>query len=300
MIGRALGAVGAVVLLAGGAGWVLTEPEPLPASAVQGPPGDPARGELVFAAAGCASCHVAPDTEAGDAPVLAGGRAFVSSFGTFHAPNISPSPQGVGDWSDAEIMDAVMRGVSPSGAHYYPALPYAAYDKADPGDMRDLVAYMRALPPSEVESLPHEVPFPFSIRRGVGLWKQLNLSEDWTVAGDLPPDAARGRYLAEALGHCGECHTPRGPLGGLDHGQWLGGAPNPSGDGRIPNITPAGLDWSEEEIAYYLGTGFTPEFDTAGGEMAIVVSELAKLPEEDRAAIAAYLKAVPSVEPAAE
>ncbi|WP_341213222.1 cytochrome c [uncultured Limimaricola sp.] len=300
MIRRAFGAVTAVVLLAGGAGWVLTAPQPLPASAIDGPPGDPEKGALVFAAAGCASCHIAPDTEAGDAPVLSGGRAFVSPFGTFHAPNISPSPQGVGDWSDAEIMDAVMRGVSPSGAHYYPALPYAAYDKADPRDIRDLVAYLRGLPRSGVESLPHEVSFPFSIRRGVGLWKRLYVDEGWTVAGDLPDDAARGRYLAEALGHCGECHTPRGPLGGLDHDQWLGGAPNPSGDGRIPNITPGGLDWSESEIAYYLGTGFTPEFDTAGGEMAIVVSELAKLPEEDRAAIAAYLKAVPPIAPAAE
>ena len=206
----------------------------------------------------------------------------------------------MGDWSDAEIMDAVMRGVSPSGAHYYPALPYAAYAMADPQDMRDLVAHLRTLPPSSQENLRHEVPFPFSIRRGIGLWKALNLRQGWVIEDDLPEPAARGRYLAEALGHCGECHTPRGPLGGLDHAQWLGGAPNPSGDGRIPNITPGGLEWSEGEIAYYLGTGFTPEFDTAGGEMAAVVSELAKLPDEDRAAIAAYLKAVPAIEPAAE
>lgn len=300
MIRRALGAAIAIILLAGGVGWMLTSPEPLPASAVEGPPGDPERGALVFAAAGCASCHVAPETDIGEAPVLAGGIAFVSPFGTFHAPNISPSPQGVGDWSDAEIMDAVMRGVSPSGAHYYPALPYAAYAMADPQDMRDLVAHLRTLPPSSQENLPHEVPFPFSIRRGVGLWKALNLRQGWVIEDDLPEPAARGRYLAEALGHCGECHTPRGPLGGLDHAQWLGGAPNPSGDGRIPNITPGGLKWSEGEIAYYLGTGFTPEFDTAGGEMAAVVSELAKLPDEDRAAIAAYLKAVPAIEPAPE
>ncbi|MCP1168264.1 cytochrome c, partial [Limimaricola sp. ASW11-118] len=245
---------------------------------------------------GCAACHVAPEAEIGAAPVLAGGRAFASPFGTFHAPNISPSPQGVGDWSDAEIMDAVMRGVSPSGAHYYPALPYAAYDRADPQDMRDLVAHLRSLPPSDAESLPHDVPFPFSIRRGVGLWKLLNLDEGWVVQGELSEAAERGRYIAEALAHCGECHTPRGPLGGLDHARWLSGAPNPSGEGRIPDITPAGLDWSEADIAYYLETGFTPDFDTAGGEMALVVEEMAKLPEEDRMAIAAYLKAVPPAE----
>ncbi|EYD71914.1 cytochrome c [Limimaricola hongkongensis] len=295
MIGRALGAA-AALLLAGGAGWVLTAPDPLPDALAAGPPGDPGRGALVFAAAGCASCHVAPEAEIGEAPVLAGGRAFVSPFGTFLAPNISPSPQGVGDWSDAEIMGAVMRGVSPSGAHYYPALPYAAYAKADPQDMRDLVAHLRTLPPSSARSLPHDVPFPFSIRRGIGLWKRLNLDEGWVVAGDLSKAATRGRYIAEALSHCGECHTPRGALGGLDHARWLSGAPNPSGEGRIPDITPAGLDWSESDIAYYLETGFTPDFDTAGAEMAMVVSELAKLPAEDRAAIAAYLKSVPPVE----
>ena len=162
--------------------------------------------------------------------------------------------------------------------------------------MRDLVAHLRTLPPSQVESLPHDVPFPFSIRRGIGLWKRLNLNEDWVVEGDLTAQQQRGRYIAEALSHCGECHTPRGPLGGLDHARWLSGAPNPSGEGRIPDITPAGLDWSESDIAYYLETGFTPDFDTAGAEMAMVVSELAKLPTEDRAAIAAYLKAVPPAE----
>jgi mono/diheme cytochrome c family protein len=296
MIRRAFGAAAALALLAAGTGWVLTAPEPLPEEVLAGPPGDAARGARVFAAAGCAACHVAPEADIGDAPVLSGGRAFASPFGTFYAPNISPSTQGVGDWLDAEIMDAVMRGVSPSGAHYYPALPYAAYARAEPQDMRDLVAHLRELPPSEAENRPHDLPFPFSIRRGVGLWKLMNLREEWVVDGDLPEPAERGRYIAEALAHCGECHTPRGPLGGLDQARWLSGAPNPSGEGRIPNITPAGLDWSEEDIAYYLETGFTPDFDTAGGEMALVVEEMARLSSEDRAAVAAYLKSVPPVE----
>ncbi|SDE13215.1 c-type cytochrome [Limimaricola pyoseonensis] len=290
-------AAGLVALIAlGGAGWVLTAPDGQLAAVAEGPPGDPGNGALVFAAAGCASCHVAPDTEAGEAPVLAGGRAFVSGFGTFYAPNISPSPQGVGDWSDEQIVQAVMRGVSPTGAHYYPALPYTAYALADPQDMRDMVAHLRTLPPSPEENRPNEVGFPFSIRRTLGAWKLMNMPDGWAVPGDLSEAETRGRYLVEALGHCGACHTPRGPLGGLDRDRWLVGAPNPSGDGRIPDITPSGLDWSENEIAYYLETGFTPEFDTAGGEMAVVVRELAKLPAADRAAIAAYLKAVPPAE----
>jgi mono/diheme cytochrome c family protein len=110
------------------------------------------------------------------------------------------------------------------------------------------------------------------------------------------PELEAGRYLAEALAHCGECHTPRNAMGGLDRSRWLAGAPNPSGEGRIPNITPAALDWSAADIAEYLKSGFTPEFDTAGGSMAAVVAGTSRLSDADRAAIAAYVKAVPPVE----
>ncbi len=281
---------------AAGAAWIATGPDPLPEAALAGLSGDAARGALVFAAAGCASCHTDPlaAEDGPEGPVLAGGRRFASDFGTFVAPNVSPDPvQGIGGWTDAQIVTAVMRGVSPGGAHYYPAFPYDAYAKAAPQDILDLVAHLRTLPASDRPSAPHEVGFPFSIRRAVGAWKRLYRSDDWALAGELSPEATRGRYLVEALAHCGECHTPRGPLGGLRRDAWLAGAPNPSGEGRIPNITPAALRWSEAEIAEYLSSGFTPAFDTAGGEMAAVVKSTARLPPGDRAAIAAYLKAVP-------
>ncbi len=116
------------------------------------------------------------------------------------------------------------------------------------------------------------------------------------IEGELTEAEARGRYLVEALAHCGECHTPRNLLGGMDKGRWLAGAPNPSGEGRIPNITPAKLTWSEAEIAYYLTSGFTPEFDSVGGHMAHVVENFGKLPPEEAAAVAAYLKRVPAAE----
>jgi mono/diheme cytochrome c family protein len=296
-LGRALLALLAVAVLGGAAAWWATAPDPLPAEALDGVMGNAERGRLVFAAAGCASCHRAPGAEASDRPVLSGGRAFVSDFGTFHAPNISPSPQGVGDWTDAEIIQAVMRGLSPSGAHYYPAFPYTAYGRAEVRDIADLVAYLRSLPPSDAGNVPNDVPFPFSIRRAVGAWKMLYQRDDWVLGGSLTPEQERGRYLVEALAHCGECHTPRDALGGLDRSRWLGGAPNPAGEGRIPNITPGALGWSEGEIAAYLATGFTPQFDVAGGEMAEVVRNMAQLSDSDRAAIAAYLKAVPAVAP---
>jgi mono/diheme cytochrome c family protein len=128
------------------------------------------------------------------------------------------------------------------------------------------------------------------------VWKLLFARGDFVLAEAETEQVARGRYLAEALGHCGECHTPRNALGGLDRARWLAGAPNPSGQGRIPNITPGRLRWSEADIASYLKTGFTPEFDSAGGHMAEVVRNLSHLPDADLAAIAAYLKAVPPVE----
>jgi mono/diheme cytochrome c family protein len=119
------------------------------------------------------------------------------------------------------------------------------------------------------------------------------LSDDWVVADAANPELERGRYLVEALGHCGECHTPRNILGGLDKSRWLTGAKNPNGEGRIPDITPTKLSWSASDIAYYFETGFKPDFDTAGGHMVEVVENLAGLPTEDRQAIAAYLKALP-------
>jgi len=276
-------------------GWFLSGPDPLDPARAEGLTGDAEAGKGVFVAAGCASCHAAPKTVPDpDLPVLAGGRAFASDFGTFHAPNISSDmAEGIGGWTDADVLNAVMRGVSPEGQHYYPAFPYDAYAKAEMQDMVDLVAYLRTLPADATPSLPHEVGFPFNIRRAVGAWKVLFRSDDWVMATAETPEIERGRYLVEALAHCGECHTPRNALGGLERGNWLAGAENPGGEGRIPGITPSALGWSAGEIAYYLETGFTPEFDTAGGEMAEVIRNTSRLTPEDRAAIAAYLLALP-------
>jgi mono/diheme cytochrome c family protein len=113
---------------------------------------------------------------------------------------------------------------------------------------------------------------------------------------DLPAAALRGRFLVEGPGHCGECHTPRNALGGLDRSRWLAGAPNLDGPGRAPDLTPRGLKWSEGEIASYLKDGFTPEYDVVGGAMVHVVDNFARLPDADRPPIAAYLKAIPAPE----
>ncbi|MEY8842863.1 cytochrome c, partial [Cribrihabitans sp. XS_ASV171] len=145
------------------------------------------------------------------------------------------------------------------------------------------------LPQSDQASAPHEIGFPFSIRRGLGLWKAMFVDPDWVMAGELTPEQQRGRYLVEALAHCGECHTPRGALGNLDTARWMAGAPDPSGKGQIPPLTPDELTWSAGDIAYYLESGFTPDYDSAGGHMVAVIDNFAELTPEDRAAVAAYV-----------
>ncbi|MGZ9812372.1 c-type cytochrome [Pseudoroseicyclus sp. H15] len=286
----------ALVLIGAGAFWLLTLPNRLPAEAVEGVTGDAEAGAYAFAAAGCANCHVAPDMVPGDAPVLSGGQAFPSPFGTFHAPNISPEPEaGIGSWSEADIVQAILRGVTPEGAHLYPAFPYTTYIRSDVQTAFDIAAYVQTLPPSDTASLPHDVSFPFNIRRGLGLWKRLFLNDDWVLAGDLDAKVERGRLLVESLAHCAECHTPRNAFGATDSSRWMAGGPVPGGDGSFPNITPAELNWSEAQIAEYLKSGFTPDFDTAGGEMAEVIQSTSRLSDDDRLAIAAYLKAIPPI-----
>lgn len=271
------------------AGMFITRPQKIEPVRFATLTGDASDGESVFWAGGCASCHKAEGSE--DSLALPGGRRFKTDFGTFIAPNISPdTDHGVGAWSLVDFASAMLNGTSPDGAHYYPAFPYSTYTRASDQDIADLWAFMRTLPPQDRADVPHELGFPFSIRASVGGWKLLFLDDEF-IKSEVNE---RGRYLVEALGHCAECHTPRNLLGALDTSRWMAGAPNPSGKGRIPGLTPAQLDWSEADIAYYLETGFTPDFDSAGGEMTEVIRNMAKLTEEERLAIAAYIKALPS------
>lgn len=285
--------------LAGAAGaWLLSAPDMMPAEALPAHDADSGHGAALFAIAGCSSCHAAEGAKGEERLLLGGGRAFVTAFGTFHAPNISPDPAaGIGDWRPVDFVNAMRHGVAPGGTHLYPAFPYTSYARMTVPDMLDLWAYLKTLPPSDRASRPHEIPFPFSIRRALGLWKLLYLDPAPVVAVE-GSEPERGRYLVEGAGHCGECHTPRDVLGGAILGRWLGGAPNPEGRGTIPNITPGGTaiaGWSTADIAEYLKSGFTPEFDTAGGSMAEVTENTASLTDADRHAIALYLKAIPAV-----
>jgi mono/diheme cytochrome c family protein len=286
-----LGAVAATVLF-------LTRPRPVDISTLAAYEADSVNGERLFHAGGCVSCHGSEADDTG-AVQLGGGLAMESPYGVFHVPNISPDPDnGIGGWTLQDFVSAMKAGASPDGRHYYPAFPYASYARMSLEDLADLKAYVDTLPSVPSENVAHELAFPWNIRAGIGAWKLLNL-DPVPVVTNLPDDpiVLRGRYLVEGPGHCGECHTPRDRLGGLMLERWLAGAPDPEGEGRVPDITPAGLGgWSRGDIAYYLSSGFTPDFDTVGGSMARVQKNMAKLPEEDLQAIAAYLQAIPAVE----
>jgi mono/diheme cytochrome c family protein len=279
--------------------WLLTMPRPFPdAHWAKLGPADVGNGEQVFWAGGCVSCHASSGSSGAERLILSGGLALKSPFGTFHVPNISPDEKaGIGSWTLAQFGNAMKRGVGATGDHLYPAFPYGSYARMSDKDVNDLFGYLRTLPRSENVSLPHELPFPFNVRLLLGGWKLLYFGDEARVQlANASDKVRRGQYLVEGPGHCGECHTPRDSLGGFKSGMWLAGAPNPDGEGNIPDITPGSKSigsWSEADIAAYLETGLTPDYDTVGGSMVEVQQNLAHLPASDREAIAAYLKALP-------
>ena len=287
------------------AGWWLTRPLTFSAAYLPDHEPDPVTGEQVFWAGGCASCHATPvdgKRATGEAKLkLGGGVELDTRYGVFRAPNISPHPaDGIGSWSMLDFVNAMQNGVSPAGRHYYPSFPYTSYARMATRDVMDLKAYIDTLPAVAGGHADHALTFPWTIRRGIGLWKRRYLESEPVVdidAGD--PMVRRGQELVEGSGHCGECHTPRDRFGGLVAERWLAGAPSPEGRGRIPHITPAGKGvsgWSSSDLSYYLESGFTPEFDTVGGSMVAVQENLARLTKSDRDAIAAYLLRIPPVE----
>jgi mono/diheme cytochrome c family protein len=293
-----------VVVVAGAAlAWALSEPRPRYSAEEWrslGFAGDPAAGRLVFYAGGCDSCH---KSQRQDDPLkLGGGLELKTPFGSFFPPNISPDPvDGIGAWRPVDVANALLSGVSPRGTHFYPAFPYASYQRMTPKDVADLAAFLRSLPGVKSKTPENALAFPFSIRRALGLWKLLYFDN----AG-LRPDPSqseqwnRGRYLVEGPGHCGECHTPRGFLGEMELKHALTGAPLPDGHGKAANLRGGDfLNWTEADIVEALTSGFTPAGDVLGAGMTAVVRNLAELPESDRMAIAVYLKSLPPLGPAA-
>jgi mono/diheme cytochrome c family protein len=263
-------------------------------------PDEVERGAYLFRAGLCAGCHT--DENGGGQP-LAGGPVLQTPFGTFRGPNISSDPDhGIGRWTDADFIRAMREGVAPDGRHYYPAFPYTAFTQMVDADLLALKAYILSLPPVATPSREHDLSFPFSLRWLMWAWKWL-----YFTPGPFVPDTNRdadwnrGAYLVEGPAHCGECHTPRGLLGGVDGGMsYAGTADGPEGK-AVPNITPdpkTGIgDWSAVDLTYFLDTGILPDGDVAGGLMDEVIRQgTGRLTPADRHAIAVYLRALPPIE----
>lgn len=255
------------------------------------------RGAYVFRAANCLSCHTAP----GGKP-LAGGRALKTPFGTFYSSNITPDrTTGIGAWSAEDFVRALRDGVSPAGDHYFPVFPYPSFTRMTEADMRDLWDYLQTVPPVAQAERPHEVDAPYGWRWPLFAWKWLNFERGPLVADpQRSPEWNRGRYLVQALGHCGECHTPRDRLGGLRSAMAMAGTPVGAEGKPAPNITPdqaTGIgEWSKGDITFFLETGFKPDGDVVGGLMGEVIENSTKhLTKDDRAAIADYLLSQPPV-----
>lgn len=257
--------------------------------------GDAKRGEYLAKAGGCVGCHT--DTRKDAAP-YAGGRALKTPFGTFYGPNITPDAQaGIGRWSYQDFVQAMREGVRPDGANFFPSFPYPSFTKISDEDLGHLWAYLRTLKPSAQPSREHELGLLYRSRAAVGAWKKL-----FFTPGPMKPDPAqnaqvnRGAYLVQALGHCGECHTPRSTLGGPRNERFLAGTKLADG-ATASNLTPTRLKrYSDPELKEILQTGNYPDGDVIGETMAEVVKNTtSQLTAQDLEAIMAYLRSLPAL-----
>jgi mono/diheme cytochrome c family protein len=214
--------------------WILTMPVAISASALGPHTPDLANGRTMFQVGGCASCHATPGQD--NKTRLGGGMGLESPFGTFYVPNISPDlKDGLGAWTEAQFVTALTKGTSPDGRHYYPAFPYPSYQRIKLEDLSDLFAYLRTLPVVQGKVREHDLPFPFNIRRALGVWKLLLLDgEPFKPDPDKPMTWNRGAYLVNGPGHCAECHSSRNFLGAVIAARRFAGAPNPAGKGWVP------------------------------------------------------------------
>ena len=251
-----------------------------------------AQGEYITRMADCEACH----TAMGGAP-FAGGRPFVLPFGTIYAPNITPDREtGIGKWTDAEFVRAVHKGIAADGSRLYPAFPYASYTMLTDADVLAIKAYLFSLTPVREANKPNTFSFPFNQRWLMAFWSAFfNRDERFRPIPEQSPEWNRGAYLAEAAGHCGECHTPRNLLQAMNERQkFAGGVAEGWNAYNITSDPDSGVGgWSAEELAAYLRNGHTHGRGTASGPMGEAVDlSLSKLTPSDIAALVTYVRSV--------
>jgi mono/diheme cytochrome c family protein len=254
------------------------------------------RGQYIFAIAGGCACHTIPK----ETPHV-GGRPFPIPLGEFPSTNITQDKEtGIGNWSDREIYDALVRGVSRNGQRLLPVMPYEAYSGMAEEDLKALIAYLKTLKP--VHKKPATGNFLIWVLRSVGtpIWLRLS-GRSQTPPPQAPKQGIeRGRYLVEHVSLCGDCHTPRNFLGIPDRSLYLAGTKEGPLGAEVPNITPdkdTGIGkWTRTGIAHFLQTGVKPDKAEAEELMAEVLDGgFKKITREDALAIADYLKSVPPV-----
>lgn len=300
-------AIGAYVWIAGGPGpmdFAGGESVALAAYHGQDPTGVPAslkiaslvqRGAYLARAADCAVCHTAQ----GGAE-YAGGFVFTLPFGQIYSTNITPDKDtGIGNYSDAQFLAAVQRGLRRDGAHLYPAMPFASYTYMTDADVLAIKAYLFSLVPVHAPAKPDALAFPFNQRWLLGFWSSFfNPNTRFEPNSAKSPQWNRGAYVVEALAHCGECHTPRNLAFALDNRRKFSGAV--TAGWRAYNISSdnaTGLGkWSDDQTFAYLMAGHTDGHGTATGPMGEAVdNSLAQMTPEDVHAVVAYLRSVPVV-----
>jgi mono/diheme cytochrome c family protein len=286
-----------ILVLLALAGVVLYVASPAPArfSAVDLPEdhaADAARGQVVYNAAGCHTCHAA--TEAGDQRPI-GGKPFATPIGTFYPPNLTPDPEtGLGNWSALDLANALAKGTARNGAHLVPALPYLSYRNMAMTDILDLDAYLKSLEPVKNAVPPAEVPGLALARPLIGWWKLLAMDSPTFKEDDSQSEAWNlGAYLVKGPGHCGECHTPRNLLMIPDQSREFAGGPHPEGGGRVPGLrglVEGGKYSSVNDLADALEYGESFGYDgLSSGGMGAVQHNLSKLPRANLEAMATYL-----------
>ncbi|HET9388014.1 MAG TPA: c-type cytochrome [Steroidobacteraceae bacterium] len=253
------------------------------------------RGRYLARAADCASCHTKPDGQP-----FAGGRAFVLPFGTIYSTNITPDAEtGIGAYTDADFLRAVHQGIARDGTRLYPAMPFASYTYLTDADALAIKAYLFSLPPVQSARTTDSLRFPFNQRWLMSIWSALfNPDRRFQANGSRSAEWNRGAYLAEALGHCGECHTPRNIFQALDNRRKFSGARQAGW--RSFNLTPdpqGGVGaWSREELTRFIAGGHASGHGSAGGPMGEAVDmSLQHLTPADIQALVTYISSVPAV-----
>jgi mono/diheme cytochrome c family protein len=254
---------------------------------------DAQRGAYLAKAADCVGCHT---EQKPDARPFAGGRALATPFGTFYGSNITPDQKnGIGRWTEADFFRAMQKGTRRDGFPYYPAFPYPSFTKITDDDLRDLWAYLRSLPPSARANHPHDLRFPFRFRVLVFVWKWLFFTPGHFVGAPGSTQVLnRGAYLVQALGHCGECHTPRNFFGAPKKDRYLAGGKGPDGK-KVANLTPTRLEkLSDGDLKGLLTSGSYPDGDQPAEAMAEVIrNTTSQLTPQDLDALIGYLRSLP-------